>query len=142
MRTENRIIPQKADIKMTVVEQVCEFREIRLYTGVRLRYACVGPRRGRPLLLLHGYPDSWFSFSRILGLVPPDWQLIIPDQRGHGNSERPPGGYTPEQLALDAIALLDALGIESASVVGHSMGSFVAQRIAILAPQRTNITVL
>jgi len=118
------------------------FREVSLPTGVRLRYADVGPENGRPLLLLHGYSDSWFSFSVILDLVPPDLRLIIPDQRGHGDSERPSEGYTPAALAADAIALLDAIGIPSAVVVGHSLGSFVAQQIVRLAPRRVGSLVL
>jgi pimeloyl-ACP methyl ester carboxylesterase len=77
-----------------------------------------------------------------LGLVPPELRLIIPDQRGHGDSERPPDGYTPQRFAEDAIALLDALGITSATVTGHSMGSFVAQVIALSAPKRVRRLVL
>ena len=127
---------------MISVEQVIEFREITLRTGVRLRYAEVGPRSGSPMLLLHGYSDSWFSFSRVLSLMPPELRLIIPDQRGHGDSERPTDGYTPPRFTEDTIALLDALGITSATVTGHSMGSFVAQALALLAPKRVSRLVL
>jgi pimeloyl-ACP methyl ester carboxylesterase len=91
---------------------------------------------GQPLLLLHGYSDSWFSFSRILELLPANLRLIIPDQRGHGESERPENGYELDDFAADAIALLDHFGIASANVVGHSMGSFIGQRMAALAPTR------
>jgi pimeloyl-ACP methyl ester carboxylesterase len=127
---------------MTSTAAAIAFREVSLPTGVRLRYADVGPQNGKPLILLHGYSDSWFSFSVILGLVPPELRLVIPDQRGHGDSERPSGGYAPEELAGDAIALLEALGIRSAVVVGHSLGSFVAQRMATLAPRRVSSLVL
>jgi pimeloyl-ACP methyl ester carboxylesterase len=94
------------------------------------------------LLLLHGYSDSALSFSPILELLPPDMRIVIPDQRGHGESERPVDGYTPEDLAHDAVALLDSLGIASATVVGHSLGSFVAQHMAALAPARVRKLVL
>jgi pimeloyl-ACP methyl ester carboxylesterase len=127
---------------MTSTATAIVFRDVSLPTGVRLRYADVGPPSGRPLLLLHGYSDSWFSFSPILDLVSPELRLIVPDQRGHGESDRPIGGYTAEGFATDAIALLEALGIESATVVGHSMGSFAAQRIATLAPERVDTLVL
>jgi pimeloyl-ACP methyl ester carboxylesterase len=127
---------------MISVEQAIEFRNVELRTGVRLRYADVGPRNGTPVLLLHGYSDSWFSFSRILGLLPTEWRLIIPDQRGHGESGRPAQGYTPGHFADDAVALLDGLGIASAVIIGHSMGSFVAQRVALLAARRVRRLVL
>jgi pimeloyl-ACP methyl ester carboxylesterase len=119
-----------------------EFREVSLRTGVRLRCADVGPRNGRPVLLLHGYSDSWSSFTPILGLVDPELRLIIPDQRGHGNSERPPGGYTPQGLAADAVALLDALGVSSAIAVGHSLGSFAVRHMLMTAPQRVSRAIL
>lgn len=127
---------------MTSVEKAIEFKNVDLRTGVWLRYADVGPRSGTPVLLLHGYSDSWFSFSRILDLMPPELRLIIPDQRGHGDSERPANGYTPEKFAEDAVALLDVLSISAATVIGHSMGSFVAQRLALLAAKRVTRLVL
>ena len=121
---------------MTSSTLAITFGEASLRTGVRLRYAEAGPRTGRPVLLLHGYSDSWFSFSPIIDLLPPDLRLIVPDQRGHGDSERPAGKYRPDELAADGVALLDALGVPSAAVMGHSLGSFVAQWMAILAPKR------
>ena len=127
---------------MTSVVSAIEFREITLRTGVRLRYADAGPRDGRPMILLHGYSDSWFSFTPVLGRIPADLRLIIPDQRGHGESERPADGYTPQQFAADAIALLEALGIQSATVIGHSLGGFIAQQMALLAPKRVEKLVI
>lgn len=114
------------------------FADARLVSGVRLRYAEQGPRDGRALLLLHGYSDSWFSFVRVLPLLPRGWRVIAPDQRGHGDSERPEADmYRIEEFARDGWALLDALGVERATLAGHSMGSFVAQRMAALEPSRT-----
>jgi non-heme chloroperoxidase len=133
---------QEGRSEMTSVEKAIEFENVDLRTGVWLRYADVGPRSGTPVLLLHGYSDSWFSFSRILDLMPPELRLIIPDQRGHGDSERPANGYTPEKFAEDAVALLDVLSISAATVIGHSMGSFVAQRLALLAAKRVTRLVL
>lgn len=92
--------------------------------------------------MLHGYSDSWFSYSRILPLLPPDLRVVLPDQRGHGESDRPVDGYTPDDFAGDAIQLLDTLGIGKAVVVGHSMGSFVARKVAIKAPERVERLVL
>jgi pimeloyl-ACP methyl ester carboxylesterase len=121
---------------MTSTQLTHEPKEISLPTGVRLRYLDLGPSNGEPLLLLHGYSDSWFSFSRIIGLLPPNLRLIIPDQRGHGDSQSPRTGYRPDDFAADGLALLNGLGLASATVIGHSMGSFVAQRMVVMAPQR------
>lgn len=92
--------------------------------------------------MLHGYADSWFSYSRILPLLPADLRVIVPDQRGHGGSDRPADGYAPDDFAEDAIQLLDMLGVERAVVVGHSMGSFIARKIAVKAPDRVERLVL
>jgi pimeloyl-ACP methyl ester carboxylesterase len=92
--------------------------------------------------LLHGYTDSWFSFTRALPYFDPSWRVYILDQRGHGDSERPAGGYTFSDFAADVIAFMDAKGIQRATLVGHSMGSVVAQGVAIAAPERVERLVL
>src|SRR5262245_5348859 len=116
-------------IEMTTAIPAPELNYASLGTGVRLRYVDTGQRTGRPVLLLHGYSDSWFSFSPVLPLLDPALRLIIADQRGHGGSDRPSAGYSPDDMAADAIALLDALGIPSVAAVGHSMGSLVVLRM-------------
>lgn len=113
---------------------------IRLSTGPRLHYA--EQTGSRPVLFLHGWPDSGFSFSRILPLLPSSLHAFAIDQRGFGDSDRPDDGYTIEQFAADAIAFLDARSIERASIVGHSFGSFVARQVAIDYPQRVERLVL
>jgi non-heme chloroperoxidase len=115
---------------------------VRLSTGVALEVAERGAPDGEPVLFLHGLTDSWFSFSTVLDRLPPTIRAIVPSQRGHGDSERPECCYRPADFAADALALLDALGVRRATIVGHSMGSFVAQRIAIDAPARVSRLVL
>jgi non-heme chloroperoxidase len=105
-------------------------RDVRLRSGVRLSYAERGPRLGPVVLMLHGYSDSWFSFSRVLPLLPREVRVLALDQRGHGESDRPASGYTIDHLAADVIQFMDALNIAAATIVGHSMGSFVARRMA------------
>ena len=61
--------------------------------------------------MIHGYSDSWFSFSRVLPLLPPELRVIAPDMRGHGDSERPPSGYRIADMADDVIRLMDALNV-------------------------------
>jgi pimeloyl-ACP methyl ester carboxylesterase/tetratricopeptide (TPR) repeat protein len=115
---------------------------IRLKTGVELQLAEVGPPNGDPVLFLHGFTDSWFSYSRVMEALPARVRTIVPSQRGHGDSERPACCYRVTDFVDDAVALLDALGLPRATVVGHSMGSFIAQRIAIDHPERVNRLVL
>jgi non-heme chloroperoxidase len=109
---------------------------------VRLRYAYQGDPNGEPVILLHGYTDSWFSFSQILPLLDPKYRVYTLDQRGHGESDRPVGGYAMEQFAADVVAFMDAMKISQATIVGHSMGSFVAQHVAADAPDRVKRLVL
>ena len=127
---------------MTGFHDDVRFQELKLPGGPALRCAERGPADGTPVLFLHGYSDHWLSAAPILPFLPPAWRLIAPDQRGHGRSERPEGGYEIATLAADAAALLDALGVERASVVGHSMGSLVAQRLAAAHPERVARLVL
>ena len=118
------------------------FHDLRLSNGVRLHYAEQGPETGPAVLLLHGYTDSSFSFSRVMPLMPPTVRVIAPDQRGHGKSDRPADGYAMDDLATDALLLMDALRVPTATVVGHSMSSFVARRMAEKAPERVTRLVL
>jgi pimeloyl-ACP methyl ester carboxylesterase len=113
-----------------------------LVTGPRLRYAEQGEPQGEALVCLHGYTDSWYSFSRLLPLLSSASHAYAPDQRGHGDSERPAGGYTIDDLAADAVAFLDAVGAGRVTLVGHSLGSLVARRVAETRPERVARLVL
>ena len=90
-------------------------RRVPLRTGPTLR---VSERAGSggTLLLLHGYSDSGRSFEPVVPWLPADWRVLAPDQRGHGDSDRPEGGYAVADLAADAAALLDEAGVASATV--------------------------
>ena len=92
---------------------------------------------GLPVIFLHGYTDSWRSFSSVLPCMPHTLRAIAVSQRGHGNSYRPAAGYRARHFAGDVAALLDTLAIERAVIVGHCMGAQVAQRFAIENPDRT-----
>ncbi|HSL71184.1 MAG TPA: alpha/beta hydrolase [Longimicrobiales bacterium] len=122
----------------TMDASALRFNRVRLSTGIELEVAERGPVDGKPVLFLHGMTDSWFSYSRILDNLPANIRAIVPTQRGHGDSEKPECCYRIPDFARDAVALLDALGSERANVVGHSMGSFIAQRIAIDYPDRVD----
>ena len=119
-----------------------QFSSVLLKTGVRLRYAYKGDPSGRPVIMLHGYTDSWFSFSPVLPLLDNKYRVYILDQRGHGDSDRPVGGYAMQQFAADVVAFMDAMNLKQATVVGHSMGSIVAQHVASQSPERVSKLVL
>jgi len=87
------------------------FDKARLSTGLRIHYAESGDARGTPVVFVHGWPDSWFSFSRVLPLLPATLRLIALDQRGFGESDHPDSGYTIPGFAADLVSLLDALDI-------------------------------
>lgn len=131
----------QAAVSATVRAQP-KFADVQLTTGVRLRYLAQGDPAGRPVILLHGICDSWFSFSRVLPVLSPTHRVYALDLRGHGDSERPDGEYSPRVMAEDVIAFMNALGIRRATLVGHSMGSFVAQQAALAAPDRVTGLVL
>lgn len=115
---------------------------MRLPTGVELDVRVHGGADGVPVLFLHGYTDSWFSFSPVLPLLPPSIRAIVPSQRGHGGSSKPDCCYGMADYVADAVAVLDALKIDRAIVVGHSFGSFVAQHLAVAHPSRVGGLVL
>jgi non-heme chloroperoxidase len=118
------------------------FATTHVATGPWLHYAEQGDPAGSAILFLHGWPDSWFSFSRVLPLLPRRYHAFAFDQRGFGESERPDGPYGIDDLAGDAVAFLDAVAVERATVVGHSLGTFVARRVAELRPERVLLLVL
>ncbi|MFD1507636.1 alpha/beta hydrolase [Georgenia yuyongxinii] len=114
----------------------------RLGTGVTLTCADLGDRAGIPVLLLHAWGESRGVFDRVVPLLPPALRLLVPDQRGHGEADKPADGYALSSLAADAAALLDAVGVPAAVVVGSSSGGYVAQQLALEHPDRVSGLVL
>ncbi|MDY7226380.1 alpha/beta fold hydrolase [Hyalangium rubrum] len=115
---------------------------MQLSTGVELRYVEQGSPGGEAVLFLHGYTDSHHSFDLSLPHLPSRYRAYALDQRGHGDSQRPACCYTQQDFAADVAAFMDAMRISRATLVGHSMGSFIAQQVALAFPQRVEALVL
>jgi 3-oxoadipate enol-lactonase len=110
--------------------------------GVEIHYEVFGRRDGDPLLLIQGLgTDSrGWAFQRLsLGRR---YRCVAIDNRGVGGSGRPPGPYSLFQMADDAVAVLDAEGIEQAHVMGASMGGAISQILAVMYPERVRSLVL
>jgi pimeloyl-ACP methyl ester carboxylesterase len=112
------------------------FATTRLASGPLVHYAEQGDPDGEPIVFLPAYTDSWFSYSRVLPLLPARYHAFAVDQRGHGDSERPGCCYAVEDFAADLVAFLDAVGAERATLVGHSGSCLVARRVAEAHPER------
>ena len=117
-------------------------KSVELPNQVTLPYVEQGDASGVPVLLLHGVTDSWHSYEPVLPHLPDSIHAFALTQRGHGDAARPETGYRFRDFASDLAGFMDALQIQSAVVVGHSMGSSVAQRFAIDFPERTSGLVL
>ena len=110
--------------------------DTRLADGTRLPYAFVGQGQATPLVFLHGYTDSWRSFEPVIERLDPEVRAFALTQRGHGDADRPAHGYEMADLADDVVGFLDRIGVDRAVVVGHSLGAWVAARVAVAHPER------
>jgi pimeloyl-ACP methyl ester carboxylesterase len=119
-----------------------QFATSQLATGVRLHYAERGDPTGEAIIFLHGYSDSWYSFSRALPLLSPEYHAFALTERGHGDSDKPECCYTLDDFAADIDAFMEAVALEEATLVGSSGGAFIAQRVALDYPHRVSRLVL
>jgi len=95
-----------------------------------------GGEGAETLLLLHGHPESHYTWFKMAPMLAPDFQLIVPDLRGYGESDKPYGKkdhstYSKRTMAADMVAVLDYYGIERFHVVGHDRGARVGHRLAL-----------
>ena len=104
--------------------------------GVSVPVADRGSTTGPCVVLVHGMGDSWRSYEPVLAYLPDDVRALAPTLRGHGDADRPDGGYTPAAFASDLLAALDHAGVERAVIAGHSSGAQVAQLFAVTYPRR------
>jgi pimeloyl-ACP methyl ester carboxylesterase len=104
--------------------------------GLRVHVALAGPEDAPPIMLVHGWPQNWWAWRHVIPALAERFRVIAPDLRGHGWTEAPAAGYEKEQLASDLLAVLDALGIDRATWVGHDWGGWSGFLAALRAPER------
>ncbi len=107
--------------------------------GVRLHAVAAGPEDGPVVVLLHGFPEFWKSWSRVIGpLAEAGYRVMVPDQRGCNLSDKPAkvADYRLELLAQDVLGILDQLGVQQGFIAGHDFGASVAWWLAVFHPGR------
>ena len=107
--------------------------------GIHLHVVLAGPADGRPVILLHGFPEFWRGWlKQIEYLAGQGLRVIIPDQRGYNLSDVPHGvqNYSLDNLSADIIGLMDHFGLEKVCLAGHDWGAAVAWNTATHYPQR------
>jgi pimeloyl-ACP methyl ester carboxylesterase len=117
-------------------------KTVALPNGMTMAYIEAGNPRGQPVVLIHGFTDNARDWAPLLPELDKSLRLIVVDIRGHGKSSKPECCYGRIDFAYDVRLLLDALRIEKADVVGHSLGSIITQTFAEYWPERTRRVVL
>ena len=117
-------------------------KSVALPDGETLAYVPLGNPAGQPVVLIHGYTDSARDWVPLVPYLAGSLRLILVDLRGHGRSGKPECCYTRFDFAYDIKLLLDALDVRQADIVGHSLGSIIAQTFAEYWPQRTRRVIL
>jgi pimeloyl-ACP methyl ester carboxylesterase len=102
--------------------------------GLTLHVAEAG--EGEPILLLHGWPENWYMWRRVMPALAPHFRVIAPDLRGLGWSDAPRGGYHKEQLATDILGLMDAMGLDRVRLMGHDWGGWTGFLMCLRQPER------
>lgn len=117
-----------------------EQRKVELSTGIIMNVALAGPEDAPPVILLHGFPESHRTWRDLVPLLSDELRLVMPDQRGFGDSDRPQevGAYKTETLLADLFALADELGIGRFALVGHDWGGAIAWAAAIKGDPRVS----
>lgn len=103
--------------------------------GIRIHYVTAG--QGEPVILLHGFPQFWYAWRHQIPALAKHFQVIVPDLRGYGETEKPPkvSDYRTSLIASDIAALIHALGYKKAHIAGHDWGGVVAWKIALEHPE-------
>ena len=107
-----------------------------IVNGVKIHYVIGG--HGTPLMLVHGFPQNWYMWNRLLPELSKHFTVICPDLRGVGESGKPQGGYDKKTMATDLHELVRKLGYEKIDIAGHDVGMMVAYAYAAQFPNEVN----
>jgi pimeloyl-ACP methyl ester carboxylesterase len=100
--------------------------------GIQMHYVIGG--HGDPIVLLHGWPETWYTWRHVMPALAKNYTVIAPDLRGLGDSSKPPTGYDGKTVAEDIHQLVTQLGFKAIFLVGHDIGSFVVYPYAAAHP--------
>ena len=105
--------------------------------GVKIHYAAIGPKSAPLIVMIHGFPDFWYTWRDQMEALSKDYYVVAIDQRGYNLSDKPKGveNYDMKFLVGDVAAVIKHLGREKAIVVGHDWGGAVAWSTAMMMPQ-------
>ena len=139
-KSERRKIPLPSGLGPETPDTSLTLRHRFIQTnGIRLHLAEAGPEKpgpgNLPVLMLHGFPELWYSWRHQLAALGEKFRAVAPDLRGYGQSEIPAGGYDTFTLAADVAGLIDELG-GRVHLVGHDWGGLVAWHVALEYPER------
>jgi pimeloyl-ACP methyl ester carboxylesterase len=108
----------------------------RVVNGIQWHYVDEGNPHGTVILFLHGLPEGWYSWSKVLPLVDASYRLIAIDMKGYGRSDRQDGDYNWHTVASQTLDLMDSLGISQFFVVGHDWGALIGSVLVSDHPGR------
>ena len=117
-------------------------QSITLVNSQVMAYIDMGDAAGFPVILIHGFTDNARDWAPMVPYLAKRFRLILVDIRGHGKSGKPECCYTRFDFAYDIKLLIDALKIDKADIVGHSLGSIIAQTLGEYWPERVNHVIL
>src|SRR5699024_8503023 len=118
-------------------------QSVNLDTGIEMKYVEMGDPDGKPLVLIHGMTDNSRGWSLMAPYLAEDFHIYMIDLRGHGDSDKPDMGMYPISLyASDIASFIEEMDIEEPDIIGHSLGSAVAQTFAINYPDKLDKLVL
>ncbi|TQJ51708.1 alpha/beta hydrolase [Phycicoccus sp. SLBN-51] len=109
---------------------------ITLPRGLRMHVATAGSPQASPVVLLHGFPQNWWEWRKVIQPLAEGYRVIAPDLRGSGWTDAPHDGYTAQDLVSDVLALLDTLGLGRVGLVAHDFSAFVGFRLCYDHPDR------
>ena len=116
---------------------------IAFVNGQRIHYVRAGSADGPPVVLLHGWPQTWYMWRKVIPALAEHYTVLAPDLRGFGQSSKPESGYDKRTVAVDIYELVRSLGLSNVALVGHDMGGPTAYAYACAHPDEVrSLTIL